>query len=454
MNYSNLSRAVLFVVLIPLLSHAQNQASTVYFGTCILDFRTDPFEVVRTNASNARESGTSICDENGDLLFYSNGGTSPTAPVFLGGVWNTNGDFLLNGTPFDSAGCLSSFSGAISIPSNAPNHLSGSRFNLLTRDCLESTFSGDGYNSGFTIAEIDMSLDGGNGVVISKYQSVVTYSVATTHKTAHEPITAVLNQNGTDYWVFSYRNDSLYKILLTASGFSSFEPLFPGEGILEVAPDRNHMMVGQNLYRLDPASGDLTFRHSFPQFTKGVFSPDGKVLYVNINNALKQYDLSLSELTNNPYQLTIIAENTQLFLTPNGRIFCFIPNSQEITSQIICPNTIGPACNYNSTAISLNGGYSPTVRPNLPAHFLYKEGGCELEITDENLETTSLQWDEFSETLAIKSPVNQKFKIVNFMSQEMISGNTAEISLFSTRFWSTGIYFVIFGNGETLKWIK
>ncbi len=372
-----------------ILVNAQNEASTIYWGTTILDFRVSPFQVLSFNAVSSRESGASICDSAGNLLFYSNGGTSPTSNA-IAGAWGADGQFLQNGENLEQLGCFSTNQGAVILPDPAGISATSKKYYLLTKDCLEAaTMGSQSGSTGLSYGIIDMLANNGNGAVVSQSNIVVPNLFYGSGSTNWEPLSVVLETDGeqksgtSGYWIYSYYGDSLYKIHFGVNGFDSFQTLFKEGGRITVAPDLTHMMIKSHLYELDAQSGNLLLVHTFST-NSGVFSSDGRKIFCLENNALMQYNLDLSNWQNNPYQVAVFSQSTapQLFLAPSGRILLWNTNS-AFSGQIICPNSFGPNCNYTPGNLSLQGG-TLTTPPNIPAHYLYNtQSGCTLGLSEE-----------------------------------------------------------------------
>lgn len=373
------------------LSFAQNEVSTIYWGTSILDFRVSPFQVLSTNAVDSKESGTSICDSAGNLLFYSNGGTSPTAAGVVGGAWSADGQFLQDGQNLEQLGCFSTQQGAIILPDPAGITASNKKYYLLTKDCLEAAVSSNPIgHRGLSYGIIDMLANGGNGAVISQNNVVVPNTINGGGSTDWEPLNVVLDANSdlksgiAGYWVYAYDGDSLYKIHFGVNGFDSFQKLFKEGGKIIVSPDGNHLMIRENLYSVDALTGDLQLTHSFQTTTHGAFSSDGRKIFRMENGKLMQYHLDMTNWQTSPYQVATFSQSTipQFLLVPSGRIFLW-QNNSGFSAQIMCPNSFGPDCNYIASAMSLQGGMLSTP-PNIPAHYLYNtQSGCVLELSEE-----------------------------------------------------------------------
>jgi hypothetical protein len=366
---------VLFALLVLVqTSVAQGPASVCYFGTVGLDFRTEPPTVLNNSGMDGLESPASICDVNGDLLFYTNGGKSPTAPS-VGGIWNRQHQMMDNGLMVDSGGCLSSYSGAVIVPfPNVHGRTSEARnYYVFARGCMESTFSTLQYNSGLTYSVVDMDADNGLGAVVEKYVTVMPYSVIQTHMTNHEPVAAILHGNGTDYWLFSYTDNALYELKLTSDGISDFRSFGTAEGRITVSPARNFLLAGNDLYAFDANTGDLV-HHANGPFSRGAFSPDGRLLYARDGASLYQYPLLATDPMAERIWIGAFAEDHDLFLAPDGRIYVRGLVIDYLPGLIRCPNRVDTACDLSYTALSLNGGTSGMEFTNVMAHYLYRQG--------------------------------------------------------------------------------
>jgi hypothetical protein len=83
---------VLFLTLLVLSQYSmlsgQNQTNYWFFGeNAGLNFNTTPPTVITNSNMKTFEACSSISDKNGNLLFYTNGGSFTTLN-YVGGVWN------------------------------------------------------------------------------------------------------------------------------------------------------------------------------------------------------------------------------------------------------------------------------------------------------------------------------------------------------------------------------
>jgi hypothetical protein len=124
----------------------------------------------------APEGSSSICDANGQLLFYSNGET----------IYNRNHNIMLNGDKL--SGNISSVQSCLIVP--VPGN--DSIYYLFTSDAIEN-----GYTKGYSYSIVNMRRDNGNGEVIVK--NTLLYAPST------ERLTAARHANAVDIWVITNR---------------------------------------------------------------------------------------------------------------------------------------------------------------------------------------------------------------------------------------------------------
>lgn len=368
---------------------AQNRATVSYFGTAALDFSVFPPQAITSSAMHGVESPASICNEQGHLLFYSNGGDSPLAPSTVGGIWNANNVLMENGDLTGLGGCISSYFGATIIPIDTSfNKVGGTNiYYLITNDCVESSFSGNSFNAGIRYCVIDMTYNGGLGKVIEKNISILPFSSNPTISTNLEPISAIVHANDKDYWLFGYHNDSLYSLKITASGFGNYHSYFLGKNKITISPNGQYLICEGNLYGLDNSTAGLTFLLNL-NTNNCAFSSNGRVLYTMEGHILSQYDLTASTILDSKTYIATIGNNSQLILAPDYRIYFFVQNGTSFAGYVSCPNTLGMACNVGHQTVAFGGRNAEDYFTNIPANFLYKEGEtCLLGIQKNDLVT-------------------------------------------------------------------
>ncbi len=180
----------LVISLLSLYVTSQNEASNWFFGeNAGISFDLDTNTITKSfdGQLNTREGCSSISDDNGNLLFYTDGLN----------VWNKNHSIMSNG--FGLNGDESSTQSAIIVPKpNNPNI-----YYVFTVDDRER----DGFTYGLNYSEIDMSLDSGLGSVTVKNVNLLAAS--------SEKITAVLKDCITEaVWVVTFASEGWHRRLL------------------------------------------------------------------------------------------------------------------------------------------------------------------------------------------------------------------------------------------------
>ena len=291
------------------LGHAQSGSTTCQskennhwrFGLQVgLDFNSgSPVQV--WSSMKGFENCAVLSDQNGDLMFYTNGGQVSVSTQYPGGIWNRNDQLMPNGAfTFSDIGCSSSASSALIVPDPGDS----SEYYVFVTSCAEESFlPGLGYH------KVDMDLDNGLGDVTQKNQ-FVTYL-------HNENIAGVRHCNGRDYWMAAGTDwpNTIRIYLIDSTGIDT-TPVFiqPVDSTIrprriKFSPDGHHLAVLfysiqtggaiTHIYDFDPTSGTLAFKTDLPTpiyFGAGVeFSPSGRYFYVhgfeNPYKYLFQFDL-------------------------------------------------------------------------------------------------------------------------------------------------------------------
>jgi WD40 repeat protein len=389
---------VILLVYLPVLVLAQNQANIWYFGNHAgLDFNSGS-PVALNNGQVYLESGHAegtsvICDNSGDLLFYTNGQK----------VWNQNHVIMENGDSL--MGSFSATQSSLILPLPGSDRY----FYLFTLDDFNNNLQ-----NGFRYSVIDMCLDNGLGEVVKDQKNILVLDGA------GEKMTAVKHQNGTDYWVIvhKYYSDEFYAYHLSSAGISApvitaigsvhtnaVGPPSAAIGYMKASPSGEKIAVvshngGQlrELFDFNSSTGVLSNfvnLHTLTDATEDAyglsFSPDNSKLYLTYNLRTVQYDLSAgggdpdairnSKIIINP---TTYSNNHGLQLGPDGKIYV-TQYGEPYLNVIENPNAAGMACNYIDTAIYLVGDTSNFGLPNLLDSYAYtnSEVICPVGISEE-----------------------------------------------------------------------
>ncbi|GAA4976699.1 T9SS type B sorting domain-containing protein [Algibacter aquimarinus] len=392
---------LLIIILTGAKALSQNQAANWYFGeNAGLSFNLDTNSVSITTDGrlNTREGCSSISDDSGNLLFYTDGIT----------VWNKNHVTMANGSGL--FGDPSSSQSAIIVPKPESSNI----YYIFTVDN-----NLNGFNFGLNYSEVDITLDNGLGAVTDKNTNLLGV--------CSEKITAVLKDciSGS-IWVLAYASkdgteerlyDTFHAFEVSPSGVDSnsvkttLTPIVSdGRGYLKLSPDGKkiasaNVRDGLFIYDFDVSTGTLTNKQTINLsdtngniFPYGVeFSPNSNLLYVHSSNdffdfddpsngnipsnhtsILAQFDLS----NNNPSDSRVIIDERQLYrgalqLGPNGKIYRALSATYNeglpFLGVIENPNTIGRGCNYIHNAINLTPFNSSQGLPPFISSFFNTE---------------------------------------------------------------------------------
>lgn len=317
---------------------------------CGLDFNGGQTVVVTTGNIITTEGSSSIADDNGALLFYTDGIT----------VWDKNHNAMPNGTGL--MGNSSSSQAALIVQQPGSNTL----YYIFTTD-EQSGPNGLVYNI------VDITLNGGLGDVVSKNNPLIN--------PVGEKVTGCYHANGTDIWIVTHEfySDKFYSYLLTASGLIT-TPIITAVGsvnggfstnaigYMKISPDGKKLASAisrDNLFEVfdfDNATGmpSNPLAIVVGDWTYGVeFSPNSKVLYGTLfTGPIYQYDLyagSSAAILASEYLVDISAspELGTVQLAPNGKIYA-ARKTLSWLGVINNPNLLGAACNYVDNGLSLS----------------------------------------------------------------------------------------------------
>jgi gliding motility-associated-like protein len=353
---------ILIIVLFVSLSSVAQQNNIWYFGLKGgLDFNSSPPVAIGNSAMMANEGCSSVCDDNGQLLFYSNGVT----------VYNRKHQVMLNGD--NLAGNISSVQSCLIIPIPGNDSI----YYIFTSDAIENNFA-----RGYNYSVVNTHGDNGNGAVISK--NILLQSSCT------ERLTAARHANGVDVWVITNDKASntfrAWRVgcnglqanpVVSNTGVVLDQDLVANTGMMKISPDgkqlcQTHFPLFDNvpnfaqLFDFDNATGILSNPRSidFPdaQFLSCEYSPDSKLLYLvrTFDKAIDQVEATLPTVAGILASRVTINTGTASFygvqLAPDGKIYL----AQQSTSlgAINRPDTKGPGCNYQQAQVQLNNGAS------------------------------------------------------------------------------------------------
>jgi gliding motility-associated-like protein len=405
--------APLLLLLLPFTVLSQKEANNWFFGIKAgIHFADDGSVSILTGSKMSTNEGcSSISDENGHLLFYTDGRS----------VWDRNHKLMPNGDYFGGTGLLgdpSSTQSAVIVPNNnnpniyyiftvdEPHHKNASAW----PDQYTGTYTeingqvdtipedDDGYNNGLNYSIVDLSVTGTNGSIgdiTTRNVHLLTYDPTIDDEAKYkcsEKVTAVKNNTGTGYWVITQFIDKFYSFFVDVNGVNTtpvitqIEPLIPTSGYrrnaigcIRVSPNGRKLAIahGQNstvtgsddnngmvyLYNFNNSNGivsnPLLIKGDAPAY--GVeFSAKSRKLYVSYDNSnsfggLHQYDLLSSDIPASDILIATTQGAGTMQLGPNGKIYRTV-NGGSVLNVINNPEEDGTACNFQANGVQLQQG--------------------------------------------------------------------------------------------------
>lgn len=356
-------------------SNAQRQASIWYFGDRAgLSFQTEnQLPVALTNgALSTFEGCATISDEQGNLLFYTDGVT----------VHNRMHQVMKNGTAL--RGSDTSTQSALIVPWPGQQ-----KFYVFTVDAQGSNPINGIDSTGLRYSVVDMARQGGLGEVVEKNTGL--YSPTT------EKLAAVAHGNGRDYWLVSHEWDSdfFFSYLITPAGLnptpvkSKTGSIHTGAnginalGQMKLSPNGRSLALAitaantVEFFLFDNQSGKIELIESFKPPYKaqegpyGVeFSPNSKLLYVsefmnpgNPRGSIYQWQLGAGSVAATQFEIRGVRNQMgSLQLALDGSIYVAIARATYV-GRVTYPNRAGAACEFDSVAVGLKTGLSHSGLP-------------------------------------------------------------------------------------------
>ncbi len=282
--------SLLFILFLSDAGFAQKEDYTWYFGATGAGLNFDSCRItVLTDANmspSTFEGTVAISDEQtGQLLFYSNGLN----------IYSANHTVMQNGF---QAALSTSITQNIIIKKPGSNTL----FYLFTADVQGGITSNPSYPNaiGINYAEIDMSLNGGQGSVISKFNILKDTSNS-------EKLTAVRHANGQDIWLIGheYGNNRFFVYKITSAGIDTIPQFYA------LGPEINTWQPGIPASSRYDAIGEMK---ASPDGTKLAFTT-----YYNGYSAVFSFDKSTG-IISNPIALNISGSGYGLTFSPDNNL--------------------------------------------------------------------------------------------------------------------------------------
>jgi hypothetical protein len=358
----------------------------LYFnnGKLSIDREYIPSQFFATNAS--------ISNQDGNLLFYSNGCKifNKEREVMENGSGLNPGSAYSTGNCPDEGNAVPKGLMILPLPGDSTQyyvfHISAESGNPGTVFSI--------YGAKLYYSLVDMSANNGLGTVIEKNEVVIA-------DTLHADMHAVRHANGEDWWLlFGKANKPLiFSVLFTQDGIAGVfeqgvgpqpDPWFSSGGMTCFSPDgtkyaRYYKNEQVSLFDFDRETGLLGNFQQFHADTTGgnsggvAFSASGRYLYVNSRLNLVQFDLQASDIQ---ASRTVVGEYDGYLwfdffpttfglmqLAPDCKIYMSSRSGSDILHVIHSPDEPGLACNFVQHEFHLPAVNTYTI-PNFPNYRL------------------------------------------------------------------------------------
>lgn len=358
----------------------RNNSNNPFFRGSVADFNSTPiFTYQQDRPISFRFTNSSICDDNGDLLFYTNGRF----------IVNKNNEVLENGDNLNlnftvgSQSAMGMVQGALIL--NDPGDSLQYYIFHLGREILQLS---SGINMGslpFFYTKVDYnSINVPEGMVIDK-NTVISSDTFDVGK-----MVATRHGNGRDWWIIlsEWETNRYYSFYISPDGIENLgtqevgSQSFVGLGQAVFSPDgskyvklslRDFSENYLDIYDFNRCNG-LLENHEQLFFTDNIgaggvaISPSSQYLYLITTNQIRQFDLWADDVFASQDTVAIydgyqelvgqdsIPVPTNFFmgqLGPDGNIYICSPNSVSSLTVINEPDLQGEDCDVQQHGFSL-----------------------------------------------------------------------------------------------------
>ena len=332
------------------------QGNIWYFGNFAgVSFNSAPPAILTDNQITNLEGMAVICDDNGDLLFYTDGRQ----------VLNRFHDPMPNGTALN--GHPSSYQSAVIIPKPGSTNI----YYIFTADSWE----GNGLK-GYCYSEVDMNLDNGRGDITATKNVLLAGP-------SSERLTAIRAADMRSYWVVTNEWGTnvfrAYKVdcngvnttpVVSTIGKSMNEDTYCNIGAMRISPDGKYLVQTNvkgraqatptneyaQIFDFDDVTGQLSNDRLIPLTNDGYyfgaeFSPDSRLLYIvnPFKSAVHQFDVtagSAAAILASKQIFPVAGQNlalTGISMGPDQKLY--MTAGEPALHVINQPNVQGPGCN-------------------------------------------------------------------------------------------------------------
>lgn len=329
----NRSRCLFFLFLLPLFSFSQQEASVWFIGpTTQVNFQTGDFEIVDSGLNSVYRA--SVCDENGNLLLYTNGKT----------IWNASNEILLNGTNL-----INENYEIIGNPVFVP--YPGKEGHYLLFYVHQPKTSSSIHDKKLVYAEIDCQAENNRGEVLFKDEFL--------HDDFHDQPTVAGFCSNSYYWLTIDGNDNFGDPSKDHIYFYKIDE----EGVHKTPNINGHFDIGHSSnYKFSPNGDKLFFSYGYNQAAGGT-------------NIIADFNF----LTGEMYNYRDIKGDPYFFreFSPDSRYFYYIAGNQLIQANV---ESVDPANFTDSKTLLLKfpvegdglyNGSSLQLAPDGSIYFMY-----------------------------------------------------------------------------------
>ncbi|WP_432673043.1 T9SS type B sorting domain-containing protein [Flavobacterium sp. SM2513] len=377
--FFNYHSILLILIFVPAFCLSQNQTNNWYFGNNAgLNFSNGDVVVVENGGMQTPAGCATISDNDGNLLFYTNGQT----------VWNSNHQVMENGDGL--FGQASGNQSSIIIPKpNDPN----TYYIFHTREVVET--SPIYYIAGIYYSEVKFTAQHPLGhITDNKNLRIAEVSSTTRLAAIHHP------ETNTTRVVCITKQDPVFGIIIpdgkyifrifnvTQSGINTtpikreINENLGTLGAMKISPDGNFLAfaddINQKIYFYNFDNDVVNFTPYFtmqaiPAFQiflnpYGIeFSQDSKMFYYTGGNYVVQFPFTA---INDPipfeYYLMPVSNPGSIQLARNGRIYVAQGTSDNSIAHLAVinyPERVGADCNFQSSAIQFTDATSTRGLP-------------------------------------------------------------------------------------------
>ena len=359
-------------------TQGENNIWNVNFRKTI-DFNTNPPSFIDTsNGFYSLGPGTTVCNANGNFLFYTDGVR----------VFNRFGEAMKNANANNRLKASSKATMPVLV---VPNPNNKDQYYIFSME--------GGYHSNRLNYEIgklyysilDMSLEGGNGDIIANEKNILLQENLTGRLISVKgncgSVWVVLHEYGTNrFLAYEINEEGIQPPVISQVGAilnktNSMIPI-PYDGTMKISPNNKKIALfggGEpiiELFDFDNATGrlsnpiSLTNQAQISIINSGSFSPDSKKLYVTeydfqqLNRLIYQFDISLKSVAEIDESISLITVNDYIIeyvnmeIGANDKIYI---GGGSVIGAILEPNNIGSDVNFKDSVFSINDPLTPGI---------------------------------------------------------------------------------------------